>query len=508
MLNGLGYALQFVVTILLTPFVIRHVGRDGYGVWLLASALGGNYGLVNLGLGSALIRHVAVYSARGEHEKARQVSATALTFLASTGLFICCLTWIFAGQTAALLGVAPANVKDFEWLIRLTGVSALLDFMGVVYTTKLNAHEQFTSAGVRKIALIIGKGGLTVAVLAAGFGLTGLGVTAAAMSLLSLAINIGQVRGIFGAGAVTFRGRSMKMLRELLRYGLSTFLMQLVDLARMRLGPLMLAKSIGVGAVANFGLASGLVTQFNAMVGTVVGVLNARVARLDGQSSHEELRHVFRKSLFFCSTVACAFMMMIYLFGPRFMHLWVGKSFDGAIPVLHVLALAYGLAAAQSSGWSVMFGLGKHHFMAAASLIEIGIIAIGGWFLVPLYGELGMACAVTGAMVITKVLLQPVYVAKITGISLKSYLEPLAFPFLTGGAIVAGALFLRLPGYLADAPVFMWILTGILLASLYFGLVLALSYRAVYFVNPLPNKLVVRFRTMMKKPLKKSCASE
>src|SRR5262249_16042261 len=54
-----GAAVNGVMLILLTPLVIRHLGSMEYGLWVLATALGGYFGFLNAGSGAAGVRSVS-----------------------------------------------------------------------------------------------------------------------------------------------------------------------------------------------------------------------------------------------------------------------------------------------------------------------------------------------------------------------------------------------------------------------------------------------------------------
>lgn len=487
--NWTSFIVQAVTTLLLTPIVIAHLGKAGYGIWVLVNALGGYYGLVNVGLGSALIRHISLHATRGEDRDLRAVLATALTFFTVTGCLILILTGCFAGWIVGFFGISETDRSAAEGLVRLLGFATALDFSGVVFTSLLNAYERFLIVGILNLARTVIRFVVFVSVLHAGMGLLGLGIGAAAMSLLLISSNFFLVRYVHGPGLLGFRAASFANLRVLLVYGGSTFLMNIVNLARTKLGHLVLARYAGLSSVALFGICSSLVMQFNGMVASTVTVLTARFARLDAGRREEEIRTLFQKSLFICGSVSFAFGLLVWLFGERFIILWVGRGFIDAVPAMQVLTLAYVLAHAQASAWNLMFGMEKHHFMAKMSLVEVAIIIGGCIALVPRYGVFGAAVATAAGMVLTKVLVQPVYVSRLIGMSLRNYFKPLLGPVTAAVSIAAAAWALEFPDLWRDCALPLWFLSGGLVGVLYAVLCAALTYRAPFFVNPLPRAL-------------------
>ncbi|HPS02833.1 MAG TPA: hypothetical protein PLA90_14940, partial [Candidatus Sumerlaeota bacterium] len=57
--NWASLAVNVLVGFILTPFIIRHVGKGGYGILTLVWSVIGYYGLVNLGVRSAIMRYIS-----------------------------------------------------------------------------------------------------------------------------------------------------------------------------------------------------------------------------------------------------------------------------------------------------------------------------------------------------------------------------------------------------------------------------------------------------------------
>ena len=492
--NWIAFAVQLVCTFLLTPLVISHVGKVGYGIWVLVNSFSGYYGLVNLGLSSALIRFISVHSSRGEHAELRQVVATAHAFFLSTGALVVAAAFLFADPLAVFFDSGGGQDPAFVNVLRLLAVATAFDFIGVVTSALLNAHERFVIMGVFNIVRTLARFALTALFLKIGLGIEGLGWSTAIMSIVFVLSNAVLVSRFHGAGILALRGANFAMLWKLLRYGLSTFLMNLVNLARTRLGHVVLAKISGVGAVALFGLASSVVMQFNGMLGTTVSVLTTRFARLDAKGELSEIRFLFRKTLFICSMISFGVGLLIFLFGERFVHLWVGAQFADAVPAMHLLTLGYVLALSQSSGWNLMFGLDKHHFMAVTSLIELVVIVGCSVWLAQDYGATGVAAATAAGMILTKVLVQPIYIARLLKMDLRSYLTPIASP--AGSALIIGisGWWLGMPKFLMQCSFLMWIVAGSLTAAIYVVLTLSCVSTKAFFVNPFPRLTLLTLR--------------
>src|SRR6516165_179667 len=71
-------AVNVVLGIFLSPFILHHLGDDAFGLWILIFSVTGYYGLFDLGIRSSIVRYVAKYSAVDDYEQMNRLISTAL----------------------------------------------------------------------------------------------------------------------------------------------------------------------------------------------------------------------------------------------------------------------------------------------------------------------------------------------------------------------------------------------------------------------------------------------
>ena len=91
--NSLGTVISMVAGLLVMPFLIRQLGNSGYGLWTLIGTLTGYFGVLDLGVGSAVGRLIAGYLARGEFERINAIISTGLSLLIGVALFVMLCTF-------------------------------------------------------------------------------------------------------------------------------------------------------------------------------------------------------------------------------------------------------------------------------------------------------------------------------------------------------------------------------------------------------------------------------
>ena len=63
--SWLGVLFSLVAGLLLSPYVIHHLGDERYGIWVLVFSLVDYYGLVDFGFRSAVVKYAAHFRATG-----------------------------------------------------------------------------------------------------------------------------------------------------------------------------------------------------------------------------------------------------------------------------------------------------------------------------------------------------------------------------------------------------------------------------------------------------------
>ena len=94
---GSNWVLSLVTiaaTYVLTPFVIHTLGQEGYGTWMLITAMTGYMSLLALGVPMASVRYLAQHVAEGDSRKVNEAIGS------------CAGLYLMMGAIAVVIGAA------------------------------------------------------------------------------------------------------------------------------------------------------------------------------------------------------------------------------------------------------------------------------------------------------------------------------------------------------------------------------------------------------------------
>ncbi len=128
--NWISLALQIVAGLVLTPYIISNVGEARYGIWTVISTIVGYYGLLDLGIQSAVVRYVARYAGQGDYRSMNEVASTSLAIFVAGGITSPRRVWGLRVRWRISFGSQQTDREVFLAVIRITGISTAIGFRG------------------------------------------------------------------------------------------------------------------------------------------------------------------------------------------------------------------------------------------------------------------------------------------------------------------------------------------------------------------------------------------
>lgn len=448
-----GVATSVVSAFFLSRYIIRKLGDERYGIWVLAFGLVEYYWLLDFGFRSATVKYAGHYRALRQPEKINQVINTGLGYFSGIGLLVLLATSIASPYVPRLFNVSPVYHRSFAGLVALIGVSWALGIVCVVFQAALEGFQRFDLAGHVTILSTVLRVCGSFVVLAMGYGLVAMGAVVVASQILGYGLNLFYFRRIFPALRFSRRYYNTATLRDMASYGFHTF--------TAAIGGQMLNQSppvlIGIFQPAAY------VGYFNIplrLLNSTVVELTARVAVVSGSKAaelvaREETEAVARLGIYtnrYCLTMYMPVAMLLWLYGYELIRAWLGDVFATQTAALLVpMVTGVGLAiAAQFNSSAILYGLGKHRGYARSLVVEaaanIGLMLL----VIPRYGILGAAVVSAVLMALNRGLWTPHLFCQAVGYSWAGYmLEIYARPVLTAIPVAGLLLVLKhsvLPG--------------------------------------------------------------
>jgi len=132
----------------LVPFLISHLGKEVYGLIGVVGVLVGFATLADVGLSSALARHLAAAIAVGDDEEVNRLVSTATGMFVTAGTLIAgiCIVWSELLVDVLVGGGESTNEFRRQGAILISWYGSpliFISFINPVFTATVNAHNRY-----------------------------------------------------------------------------------------------------------------------------------------------------------------------------------------------------------------------------------------------------------------------------------------------------------------------------------------------------------------------------
>lgn len=369
--------VTIAATYFLTPFVIQSLGREGYGTWTLIVSLTGYISLLALGVPMACVRYLTEHVTEGDSAQMNRVIGSCAALYLTIG-----------GVALAVGGILTALFHIYEIPRGLQGEAGLAyglmvvhvsaGFIGLLPEGILFAHLDFVLRNVVRIAGVVVRVGLTVALLKLHPSL----VVLAAIQIACLAFDFSAswlaIRRRHPTVRISLSAFDRGTVRKIFSFSVYVLLLQAGGRLSFETDALVIGAFLGVGAIPFYVVANSLIVYLMEFVVAIAAVVSPMATKLNTEGRRDELREMFLTWSKVAVSLSILAGMFLIVFGPRFIGWWIEPSFEEpAGQVLQILMVSsFPFLPVRGVALPILMGLGKPKAPTIAFLVA-GVLNVG-----------------------------------------------------------------------------------------------------------------------------------
>lgn len=444
--NSLGYVVNVAVALMLTPFIEDRLGNAGYGLWTLIVCFVGYYGLLDVGIRSAVGHYVATWHAQRDEERVNRTLSTAMALMLVVTLLAGVVTW-FAGRhlpdllrwmnelrAAAgeepidLSGAAddPGSLRTAVWVM---GAGFALSFPMALYGTVLYSVQRLGIQNAIGIGQVLLRGALNWWVLVHGHGLVGLACVAVGCNVLGWIAAIVAAYRVLPTLAISFARASRVAVKELFSYGGFNVLVNVGDTVLLYTSVFVIVATLhDVDVVTYYAIpATTLIPYFMQLVQSITWSFTPHFTGRWALGQIDDVRRLLRSGTRGVTLLAALIGGGLLFLGEEFLSIWMearyvaGPLFPTSAAVLAVLAVATIVRASQSTGRQALFAMREVRWLGFLVLAEALVNVVLSIVLVRRLGLIGVAWATLIPVAITQGFIQPRHLLRELALDWKRY---------------------------------------------------------------------------------------
>jgi O-antigen/teichoic acid export membrane protein len=452
-----NYAGQFTIVavgILLTPFIIAHLGVDMYGVWALVVSIQGLGGLFDLGLSTSIVKYVAEHHARGEEDQINRVVSSSFMLHLGIGVLAMVATLLGAWLGLPLLNLDSGQLEIARVALVVAGATLSVGLpLGVPGNLLLGLRHYGISNGVNIVQTLIAAVAIVVALRTGGgpvalVAINGVGLTASHIARWFFAARLmPRLR-------VSPRLAGMDTLKRIGSYSVWLFLLDTAKRIFYNADAVLVAAFLPVGQVTAYNLGFKPASAISYLSGPMVSVFMPAASQMDARARTADLHRLLVSGTRVALALTLAGALWLLVFGRQIMEVWIGPGHEDALPVMYLFIGVFLVTAAQNPSGAILRGIGQVRTYSITVMLEYAANIAISVLLIPRIGVAGAALGTLIPAAVNDLMVIPWLASRALRLNYWS--------FLRGG--VVGPVAAAVPALLLLWPLSMWLTEVSLLA--------------------------------------------
>lgn len=446
LLSYVSIALNMVIGLLYTPYMLRMLGQSEYGLYSLAASLIAYLTVLDLGFGNAIVRYTAKFRAEGKTNEQEEMFGMFFLLYIGIGLIALIIGLILFLNVGNLFSakMSAYEVSRMRIMLGLMTFNMAFTFPMSIWGSIMTAYERFVFQRIVSIIRSVMNPIVMVALLVIGYKAVVMVIVTTIFNVVTLFINWWYCKHRLNI-KVRFARFKWEFLREVSIYSFWIFLNVIMDRIYWSTGQFILGMYRGTESVAVYSVAIQLKDMFYMFSTAISGVFLPKVTALVCKGvSDKEVSDLFirtgRIQYILMSFVLTGFILL----GRSFVNLWAGPDYNQSYIIALLFFIPTLVPLIQNLGITILMARNQLRFRSLLILI----ISVASLFLaVPLayrFGAIGCAIATSIAIIIGHGIILNIYYDKEIRLDISLFWkEIIKMSFVPLIIIIIGGIVLR-----------------------------------------------------------------
>lgn len=422
-LNYLIIGINSLVGLCYTPYMLRMLGQNEYGLYSLIASIIAYLTLLDFGFGNAIIRYTAKFRAQNKLHEQWNMFGMFLIIYSCIGMIA-----IFGG-VALYLNVdllfdktmSASDLYQARIMMIFLTLNLAFTFPLSIFGAIITAYENFVFQRLVSIFRIILTTLVMIGLLSIGFKAIALVVVQTIFNLLTLVINFIYCKRKLKI-KINFSKFDWIFIKEISTYSFWIFLNVIVEKIYWGTGQFVLGATVGTIAVSIFSIGILLQQMYLQFSSAIASVLLPKItAMVSKRNDDHELSQIFLSTGRIQALILTLILSGFIVFGYQFIILWAGNDYAPAYTISLIFFLALYVPLIQNTGVSILQARNSLRFRSLSYVLLALISLILQIILSKTMGALGCAIAVGGCLVIGQGLIMNIYYCKVQNIEILSF---------------------------------------------------------------------------------------
>lgn len=421
-------ALNMIIGIAYTPFLIRMLGQAQYGLYSIIYNVMSYITIMDMGFGNAIIIYTSRYINQNDKEKQDKLHGMFFVIYCIIGVLAAIVGIILFFNINVLFGnsLSLTEIHQAKVMMLILTFNLAITFPFSIFSNILVAHEKFIFNKLIKIFQIILQPLMMIPLLVMGHKAIAMVVVLTITNIVCLLLNtIVCTKNI--KVRLKFKGFDYKLLKEISSYSFFIFLNDIVNKVNWSVDQFILGSISGTIVTAVYAVAAQLNNMYKNFSTAISGVMLSKVTKMeDNKASDKEFTEIFIKTGRVQYILMALIITGFVLFGQNFINWWAGPGYEDAYIIACILMIPLTVPLIQNIGLSILQAKNLYKYR---TIIFFGIAILNVAISIPLtklYAGIGAAIGTAVSLVLGQVIILNIFYHKKVGINMIEFWKNIA----------------------------------------------------------------------------------
>ncbi len=410
-LSYVAIGLNNLVGLLYTPYMLRMLGQNEYGLYSLVASVVAYLTVLDLGFANAIVRYAAKFRAEGKVQEQYEMFGMFFVLYCVIGLIAfligLCLYFNAGGLFDATM--TAEDLRKIRIMLLLMVFNISFTFPMSIWGAIITAYENFVFQKLVNIARIVLNPLVMVLLLSMGYKAIAMVVIITLFNMATLCMNawfcLLKLRI-----KVRFARFRWGFLKEVSVYSFWMFLNAIMDRIYWSTGQFVLGMFSGAMAVAIYAVAVQLQHIFMSFSTAISGVFLPKITTMVTRgNSEKDISDLFIRTGRIQYLIMAFILTGFILFGRQFVILWAGEGYADSYYIALLFFAPLTVPLVQNIGITILQARNQMKFRSVLYVV-IALCSLGISIpLAKLYGGIGCAVGTTLALVAGQIVAMNIY---------------------------------------------------------------------------------------------------
>jgi O-antigen/teichoic acid export membrane protein len=411
-LVALGTSLLLQMAML--PFVLRHLGDHLYGLWAVIGSATGYYGLLDLGVSSAVALFVSKELGRKDPLAAANYVAAGKKVFLRSALAICVLSVIVA-MIGGHFFENPDDRLLFTKTALIVGLGIGFAFPAKLHSGLLVAHLRHDVIAAFSFGSTILRAALIYISLSLGGGILALAIINASISVAVAFATIVVSKRVCATLPIVAKPPAATM-QEIARYAGYSLVSQIGNFLRTKIHPITISAFLRLSEVTPYAIQDRLQGIVGDICDACLTMLTPVFSRQDGKGDRDAILRTYLLAYKISCYMGSFLLGMLLIMAPCFLHVWLGRDSAMIVYLLYLRAGGTLAGIIQMPSVNLLIGAKSNRAYAIINSVHAIITLLSTILLIQQWGLPGVVIGVSATTLVMKTVVQASMAGKIVGL--------------------------------------------------------------------------------------------